>query len=100
MNREKWARLSFAQQLGNIGSEIARARYWEEKNDILQRERSLTRTLELLDLTLTSSCRTSSQLKEIGRFREIVGGWLLDNTDYNIKKQSLEDYCTQFAMCL
>ncbi len=97
INSTRWSTLSFAQQMGNIGSEIARARHWEKQNDALSRDKALERALELLDLSLDSTKRLS-QLKEMTRLREVVAAWYLRQDDYDINKASLEDYCITFSL--
>ena len=97
MDIQKWSRFSLAQQLGNVGSELARARYWEEKNDFKSRNNALERALELIDLTLEDK-RWQMRLKEIARLRELVSDWLLGQKTYEVIPSALEDYCTTFAL--
>ncbi|OGX08398.1 MAG: hypothetical protein A2Z88_02190 [Omnitrophica WOR_2 bacterium GWA2_47_8] len=92
----RWLNLSFAQQMGNIGSEIARARHWEKQNDAVSRDKALERALELLDLSLAST-KTMPQLKEVARLREVVAAWYARQKDYDIDKTALEDYCINFS---
>ena len=97
MDKSKWLKLSRAQQLGNIGSEIARAYYWETHNDLINREKSLERSLELLDLTLDDP-RWKAGLKEIARFREVVAAWFCNQTYFDISPKELENYCIDFVI--
>lgn len=99
MDKSKWLKLSPTQQLGNIGSEIARANYWETHNDPANRERALERSLELLELTLDDQ-RWKSGLKEIARLREVICAWLYHQTFFDISLKELEDYCISFAIRL
>ncbi len=95
MDKNKWLKLSRAQQLGNIGSEISRANYWRIHNDPLNQKKALERSLELLDLTL-DDCRWKAGLKEIARFREVVSSWFCNEPFFNISLKELENYCTHF----
>ncbi len=97
MDKSRWLKLSRTQQLGNIGSEIARARHWETRNDLVNREKSLERSLELLDLTLDDK-RWKFGLKEIARLREIICAWFCNQTFFDISPKELEDYCISFAI--
>jgi len=97
MEKNKWLKLSRTQQLGNIGSEIARARYWQTHNDLVNRERALERSLELLDLTLDDR-RWKSGLKEIARLREVICAWYYNLTLFDISPKELEDYCISFVI--
>ena len=97
MDKDTWLKLTQSQQLGNIGSEIARARYWNTHNDDINRKRALERALELLDLTLDDH-RWGFGLKEIARLREVVGAWFCDQTFFDIPPKNLEDYCVNFVM--
>ncbi len=97
MDRTRWHGLTLAQQLGNIGSELARARHWEEKGDREQREAALCRALELIDLTLDDP-RRSRGYKEIARLREVVCDWYAGTETYDVSPEELQDYCTSFIV--
>ena len=97
MNKEKWSQLTLAQQLGNIGSEISRARHWQEHGDAQNREASVFRALELIDLTIEDS-RWKNRLKEITRLREVFCNWYLNKSEYQITPRSLEEYCVNFSL--
>jgi hypothetical protein len=97
MDKDKWFKLSKAQQLGNIGSEIARAQHWQENNDLTNRQKALERCLELLDLSLNDK-RWGPGLKEIARFREVVSAWFSNQDFFNISPQELQDYCVDFVI--
>ncbi len=89
--------MSLAQQMGNIGSELGRARRCEAKNDRKNRDAALVRALALIDLTL-SDRRWHARFKELARFREAVSHWFAESADYDISPEALEDYCTRFAL--
>lgn len=65
MEIERWQGLSLAEQLGNIASELSRAKHWEDQEDVDERFRSFERALRLIDLTLADR-------RWIGRRRELV----------------------------
>ena len=94
---ERWIQFAPAQQLGNIGSEITRARIREEENDMNGRNQALLVALELIDLSLDDA-RWNSGVKEIARLREVVADWYADTHVYNIPRKKIEEYCVSFLL--
>ena len=98
MNLVRWQTLTLAKQMGHIGSEITRARVWQEQGDSESSFRALERAANLIELSMNSES-TGSKLSEISRLREVV----LDNSSgsfrhqYDISLQYLENYCNQFS---
>ena len=97
MEESKWLNLTKAQQIGNIGSEIARAAYWENHNDLINRNKALERSLDLLDLTLNDR-RWKVGIKEIARFREVVGAKYCNDDFFDITLKELEEFCVNFVI--
>lgn len=97
MDKEKWQKLSLALQIGNIGSEIAKAKHWEENNDAENKNSAIKRALTLIDLTINDR-RWQTRLKEILRLREILADWLIGGNIYGFSPQGLENYCTSFVL--
>ncbi len=93
MNLEKWEKISFAEQMGNIGSEINRVIYWYELGEKDKKENALWRALELIDLT--NSLRKS---RELLRLREVVCDVFLNKNEYKVSVDSLKNYFLQFAL--
>lgn len=91
-----WGKLSLVEQLGNIGSEISRARNWQNK-DRVQFENAVFRALELIDLTLTDP-RWRNRLKEIARLREVICDAYLGGKEYGSNFEDLLPYFDQFAL--
>jgi len=58
---------------------------------------SLWRLLELVDLTIQDK-KNRSRLRELCRFKEIIGDWFCQTNVYNVNPESLKNYCMQFAM--
>lgn len=92
----RWFELSLMEQLGNIGSEVGRARSWQGK-DAIRFRRATDRALELFDLTL-SDARWRGRLKEIGRAREVFCDAVLGGKEYRGSLADLERYFTHFAL--
>ena len=90
-----WQKLSLAEQLGNVGSEISRALNWRDK-DQKSYENAIYRALELLDLTISDS-RWKNRLKEIVRVRELLCDAVLGGKEYKTSLKDLDRYFFHFA---
>lgn len=91
----KWFELSLCSQMGNIGSEIGRAKKWKDKDQKIY-ESAVFRAIELLDLTLSDE-RWKYRAKEIARAKEVVCDAYLGGEVYNSTFESLEKYFNHFA---
>jgi hypothetical protein len=91
-----WFRLSLCEQLGNVGSEVGRAKKWQYKNQRLF-EGSFFRAIELLSLTIDDK-RWQYSLKELCRAKEVLGDAFYGGKLYNSDFQSLEKYFYHFAV--
>lgn len=91
-----WHKLSMAEQLGNIGSEISRASKWQARDKKLYLG-AVERALELFDLTLRD-IRWRHRLKEICRAREVLCDIVFEANAYNTSLDDLNRYFTQFAL--
>ena len=92
----KWHKLSMAEQLGNIGSEISRASKWQARDKKLYLG-AVERALELFDLTL-QDVRWKRRLKEICRAREVLCDIVFEANTYDVSLEELNRYFTQFAV--
>lgn len=94
----KWADLSLADQMGNVGSEIGRAVSWQKRGEEEHKEKALERAFELIDLTI-DDCRVSrpDSLKELLRAREVVADYFYGDNFYNTSPEDLERYFYHFA---
>ena len=91
-----WQKLSFVEQMGNIGSEISRALNWRDK-DQKSYENAIDKAFELLDLTIADS-RWRSRLKEIVRARELLADAMFGGKEYKTSFKDLNHYFFQFAL--
>lgn len=92
----RWATLTLAEQLGNVGSEVHRARRAQESHS----ERfwgAAARALELLDLTREDT-RWKARRFELDRLRDVVADALLGGKEYNSTLLDLEPYFDRFAL--
>lgn len=81
----KWQKLSFFEQMANIGSEVFRMLKWRNR-DKRNYESAFERALELLDLTIADP-KNRERLKEIARVREILVDTYFDNQYHSTEKQ-------------
>lgn len=91
----RWGRLSFLEQMANIGSEIERALHWKAKHDDVHCQRAFERSLELFDLTL-DGLTGFARLKELARMREAVVGYFLGTDQPMCTEASLRKYFSHF----
>ena len=89
----RWSRLTFVEQMANVGSEVERALHWRAKHRPDYAQRAFERALELIDLTLADAQRPT-RLKELARVREAMvddfaGANLYGSTDASWKQYFL-----------
>jgi len=95
LTQEKWQRLSFLAQMGNVGSEVGRTINWRTKNQE-QSQAAFDRGLELLDLTLTDP-KNRNRLKELCRVREALADYFYGDNEFGSTDKSWEQYFYGFA---
>lgn len=91
----QWGKMSFAEQMGNIGSEVSRALKWFEKNPA-RFEASFERALELIDLSIRET-REDGKLKELCRAREEFCDYFNGN-EWGSEPQQIQKYYDQFVL--
>lgn len=92
----KWYVMSLAEQLGNVGSEVSRAKNWHGRDEKFS-DNALIRALELLDLTLSDK-RWRKRLKELVRVREVLGDLFTGGKEYKSTFEDLDKYFFNFAL--
>ncbi|OGY44775.1 MAG: hypothetical protein A2729_02725 [Candidatus Buchananbacteria bacterium RIFCSPHIGHO2_01_FULL_39_14] len=96
MAPKDWKELSLTQQLGNIGSEISRANYWEGRGDLAARNNALERALAMTDLAIDDQ-RHFGHLKEVCRLREVIADLLIQAEVFQVTLGDLLNYLMPFA---
>jgi len=94
---EKWIKLSFFEQMGNIGSEISRINHWGKKGDIIRMKTSCERVLGLIDLSIKSN-KNASQLRELTILREVICDLFVSAGNYDCSPEMIEKYCLYFGL--
>jgi hypothetical protein len=97
INVERWYKFSLCEQMGHIGSEITRARVWEDKNDSQSRNKALERAFELIDTT-KDDARLYKRRRELCYLREILADKYINAAVYSVSLKDLEEYCLDFAL--
>lgn len=94
----RWQKLTFFEQMANVGSEVGRAINWKNKGNVEYSRMAIERALELLDLTIDNEKRRS-RLKELMRVREALADYFVFENSYNSTDKSWQDYfyCFNFA---
>jgi hypothetical protein len=92
-----WTQLSLAEKLGNIGSELHRAKVWQDKGDVATSKKSLERAIELIDLSLNEKTARQSARKELARLREIIADLFVGANYYSSSIDDAADFCLDFA---
>ncbi|MBI2984996.1 MAG: hypothetical protein HYY50_05240 [Candidatus Kerfeldbacteria bacterium] len=91
----RWQSMTLAEQLGNVGSEVYRARRWQTK-DRASFQNAFERMLELMDLTITDP--RWRRRGELSRVREVLCDYFMGGNSYRTEPDSLQAYFDQFAV--
>ena len=93
----RWARLSFAEQMANVGSEIERAINWKAKNNADYSRLAAERAMELLELTIEGG-GGYPRLKELTRAREAVADYFFGTNEFVSMDELWRQYFSPFAL--
>jgi len=96
--RERWAQLSFNEQMGNIGSEVGRAIIAHRNGNEIRKNRAIDRAIDLFSATVDVTIRTpySYRLKEVLRARDEFLKLFFDNT-FEHDADNIDRYFMNFA---
>ncbi|MBU2495056.1 MAG: hypothetical protein KJ935_00925 [Candidatus Omnitrophica bacterium] len=92
----RWEKLSFAEQMANIGSEVERALNWKSKNNVDYSQKAFERALELIDLTLENT-KSFTRLKEIARAREALVDYFFGTNQFRSTERLWRSYFLPFT---
>ena len=85
----RWAEMSLAEQMLNIGSEVSRANRWKKKGNEEQCHRAADRALELLSLTIDAQ-RGKHDLGEFCRLYEVLADCYYGDNSYQTDPVKLQ----------
>ena len=96
--RERWAQLSFNEQMGNIGSEVGRAIIAHRNGNEMRKNRAIDRAIDLFSATVVVNIKTSHtfRIKEVLRSRDEFLRLFFDNT-FEHDADNIERYFMNFA---
>ncbi len=92
----RWNKLSFVEQMANIGSEVERALNWRMKKNTDYAQKAFERALELIDLTLDCH-KNYAHLKEIARMREAFVDYFSGVNQFISSEGSWRNYFLPFT---
>jgi len=92
----RWDKLSFVEQMANIGSEVERALNWRLKKNNDYAQKAFERALELIDLTLVNE-KNYAHLKEITRMREAIVDYFSGVNQFISSEASWRSYFLPFT---
>jgi len=92
----RWGKMSFFEQMANIGSEVERALNWRTKENADYAQKAFERSLELIDLTLENTTNTA-HLKELARMREAIVDYFFGSNQFMSTENSWRSYFSHFT---
>jgi len=93
----RWNKLSFVEQMANVGSEVERTIKWKEKNNADYKQKAFERALELLDLTIADG-KNKKRLKELTRTRESLADFFVFENEYGSTDEAWQKYFLAFGV--
>ncbi len=96
LTEERWFRLSFFEQMANLGSEVERTIKWKEEDPERSRA-AFESALELLDLTIDDKKnKVRSKIKELCRLREVLVDYFCFDNIYGSSDEKWNSYFYAF----
>ena len=92
----RWQRLTFFEQMANVGSEVERSLNWRTRKQPAYAQRAFERALELIDLTLAGA-GSPPRLRELARVREALVDDFAGSNQYASSDVSWRRYFSPFT---
>jgi len=98
IDRERWAKMTINEQMGNIGSEVGRAITARRSGNKVREDRAIDRAIDLFSATVEvlAGTRYSYRLKEVLRAREEFLRLFFDDT-FDSDADKIERYFMNYA---
>jgi len=90
----KWNKMSFLEQMANIGSEVERTILWNTKKNDDYSKKAFYRSLELFDLSLGAPLKLSKR-REVARARELWVDFVMYGNSYKSTSDQWRKYFYQ-----
>ena len=86
-------------QIGNIASEVTRARVWQDEGNDLQLRESLARALELVGLFVSGDVERGLR-REMARLKEVLAQFYAGEDTFSVTLLDLEEYLLQLFLLM
>lgn len=93
----RWNKLSFVEQMANVGSEVERTIKWKRQNNTDYKQKAFERALELLDLTIADK-KNEGRLRELLRVRETLADYFVFDNSYQSTDKFWQKYFLAFGV--
>ncbi len=97
LSQGRWKKLSFFEQMANIGSEVERAINWKNKNNTEYSQLAFERALELMNLTIADK-KNHGRLRELTRVQENFIDYFACGNNYSSSEENWKNYFYSFAL--
>ena len=92
----QWQKLSFFEQMANVGSEVERAISWRKRENQEYSRLAFERALELLDLTI-GDANNKKRLRELLRLREVLADYFCSANSFSSSDALWHNYFFSFG---
>ncbi len=93
---ERWKKLSFAEQMANIGADVARAIRAQEMGDKHRMDNAIIRTMQQFDLSIKAHEGSPAKLNELFHSRGLFCDLISENSINKNDAKSLDKYFLEF----
>lgn len=93
-----WERMTPLEQMGNLGTEVARAARAKESGDEERSRGAFDRALELFELTIVDDRWRGPRRRELCLVREVFIDFIAGDNEYGESAASLDRYFLPFAV--
>ena len=97
LSQGRWKKLSFFEQMANIGSEVERTINWKNKNNVEYSQLAFERALELINLTIADE-KNRRHLRELTRVQENFIDYFTCGNNYSSSEKNWKNYFYSFAI--
>lgn len=93
-----WERMTLLEQMGNLGTEVARAARAKEAGDVTRSQGAFDRALELFELTIVDDRWRGPRRRELCLMRELFIDFIAGGNEFGESAASLDRYFLPFAI--
>lgn len=93
----RWAKMPFALQMGNIGSEVSRAVNSKKRGNEERMMNAAARAIELFELSIDCNTDSPTRLKELCRGKEEFCDYIYGDNSFHTDPAKMVRYYDQFV---